>query len=464
MPGPRPGSPPPDGSLPVLLTRLGRAAWPFQAAFFRVHRALLRGTGGRLGSRLLGRPVLLLETTGRRTGRPRVAALIYVRDGARLVVAGSHGGRDDDPAWVENLRADPRAVVDLDGRRRAVRARPAEPGERARLWHALDEVNDGQYARYQAITSREIPVVVLEPGMGAAPRGSVRGSPPGGPMAGRVVVVTGATSGLGYAAAEALARLGASLVLVGRDPATAHGAAVRISRATGSRDVRALTADLASGRDVRALGDELARLPRLDVLAHVAGVWHLRRRETADGIEETLAVNHLAPFSLTRRLLPLLAATPGSRVIVVGSHAAYGGRVRWDDLGWSRRRYGPYGAYAQAKVLNVLFVRELARRVARDGGPGPLAVAVAPGAVRTKLLAEAGPLLHRFMCLFAVSPSRGAEGLVWIASTPDLPADAAGAWYLGRRRIPGPPAARDPGSGRRAWTASERLVADREAG
>ena len=204
---------------------------------------------------------------------------------------------------------------------------------------------------------------------------------------------------------------------------------MRISRATGSRDVRALTADLASARDVRALGDELARLPRLDVLVHVAGVWHLRRRETADGIEETLAVNHLAPFSLTRRLLPLLAATPGSRVIVVGSHAAYGGRVRWDDLGWSRRRYGPYGAYAQAKVLNVLFVRELARRVARDGGPGPLAVAVAPGAVRTKLLAEAGPLLHRFMCLFAVSPSRGAEGLVWLASTPDLPADAAGAWY-----------------------------------
>ncbi len=431
-------------------------AWPFQAAFFRAHRAALRASGGRIGRRLVGRPVLLLETTGRRTGRRRSVLLIYVSDGERLVVAGSHGGRHDDPAWVENLRADPRAVVALDGRRRAVRARPAEPDERARLWAALDRVNDGQYTRYQAITRREIPVIVLEPaGSGG------RGRSPAGPMAGKVVVVTGATSGIGRAAAEALARLGASLVLVGRDAAAVHGAAVRISRATGNGDIRALVADLASRRDVRALGDELARLPRIDVLAHVAGVWRLRRRETPDGIEETLAVNHLAPFVLTARLMPLLAATPGARVIVVSSHAAYGGRVRWDDPAWARGRYGPYGAYAQTKVLNVLFARELARRLALSGGAGPIVVATAPGTVRTKLLADAGRLLHGFMCLFAVSPARGADGLVWLASTPDLPRGAAGAWHSGRRRIPGPPAARDPDAGARAWAMSERLVAPR---
>ena len=448
----------------LVLTRLARLGWPFQVAFFTAHRALLRASGGRLGRSLAGRPVLLLETTGRRTGRPRTAPVIYVRDGDALVVAGSASGRDTDPAWVGNLRADPRAHVVVDGARRAVRARPADPNEWARLWTALDDVNSGMFSRYQAITDRPIPIWVLEPetaGPGAL-QGAMDGARKGAdaaPLAGRVIVLTGATSGIGLAAAEALARLGASLVLVGRDAALAHGAAVRVGRATGNPAVRPLVADLASLRQVRALGDELARLPRLDVLVHCAGVWHLGRRVTVDGLEETLAVNHLAPFALTRRLLPLLRATPGSRVIVVGSHAAYGGRVRWHDPGWERGRYGPYGAYAQTKALNVLFARELARRVAEAGGDGPLAVAVAPGGVRTKLLHEAGPVLHGFMKLFAVSPARGSETLVWLASAPDLPPDAAGAWYSARRRMPYPPAAADPAAASRAWALSERLLA-----
>jgi len=475
----------------IVLTRVARVAWPFQAAFLRLHGAVLRVTGGRVGGALAGRPVLVLETTGRRTGRSRAAALIYARDGESLVVAGSNGGRDVDPAWVANLRADARAHAVVGGRRRAVRARPAGAGERPRLWAALDRVNAGQYSRYQAITEREIPVFVLEP-LGVSPAGggdlpagrgdlpAGRGDLPAGggdlpagggdrtaadgrlegPMAGKVVVLTGATSGIGLAAAEALARLGASLVLVGRDAALAHGAAVRVARASGSSAVRPLVADLASRAQVRALGDELARLPRLDVLVHCAGIWHLRRRETPDGVEETLAVNHLAPFALTARLLPLLRATPGARVISVSSHAAYGGRVRWDDPGWARGRYGPYGAYAQTKVLNVLFARELARRLDEDacGDPRPLAIAVAPGGVRTKLLGEAGPLLHGFMKLFAASPARGAETLVWAAAAPDLPRDAAGGWFSAHGRIPYPPAARDPAAAARAWEMSERLA------
>jgi retinol dehydrogenase-12 len=429
-------------------------------AFFTAHRALLRASGGRIGRSLVGRPVVLLETTGRRTGRLRVAPVIYVRDGDALVVAGSASGRDTDPAWVGNLRAEPRAHVVADGTRRPVRARPAGPDELPRLWAALDHVNSGMYSRYQAITDRPIPVWVLEPAAGEpAPPDRVSAGPPGSPLEGRVIVLTGATSGIGLAAAEALARLGASLVLVGRDAALAHGAAVRVRRATGNMAVRPLVADLASLRQVRALGDELARLPRLDVLVHCAGVWHLRRRVTAGGLEETLVVNHLAPFVLTDRLLPLLRQTPGSRVISVSSHAAYGGRVRWRDPGWKRGRYAPYGAYAQTKVLNVLFARELARRVAAAGDPGPLAVAVAPGGVRTKLLHEAGPFLHGFMKLFAVSPARGAETLVWLASAADLPPDAAGSWYSARRRMPYPPAAMDPAAASRAWALSEGLLA-----
>ena len=434
-------------------------------AFFTAHRALLRATGGRAGRSLVGRPVLLLETTGRRTGRLRTAPVIYVREGDNLVVAGSASGRDVDPAWVGNLRADPRAHVVVDGVRRPVTARPAGPDELPRLWAALDHVNSGMYSRYQAITDRPIPVWVLEPAAGEPAVGAqaspdrASSPPPGSPLEGRVIVLTGATSGIGLAAAEALARLGASLVLVGRDAALAHGAAVRVSRATGNAAVRPLVADLASLRQVRALGEELARLPRLDALVHCAGIWHLRRRVTVDGLEETLAVNHLAPFVLTDRLLPLLMSTPGSRVISVSSHGAYGGRVRWRDPGWERGRYGPYGAYAQTKVLNVLFARELARRVAAAGDPGPLAFAVAPGGVRTKLLHEAGPVLHGFMKLFAVSPARGAETLVWLASAKDLPPDAAGAWYSARRRMPYPPAAMDPAAATRAWALSEDLLA-----
>jgi NAD(P)-dependent dehydrogenase (short-subunit alcohol dehydrogenase family) len=357
--------------------------------------------------------------------------------------------------------------VFLDGRRLAVHAHPARPAERPRLWAALDRVNAGQYTRYQAVARREIPVIVLEPpaprpagdpdaGLAAEPAAE------GGPLAGRVIVLTGATSGIGLAAAEALARLGASLVLVGRDAAATHRAAVTVTGTSGNPAVRGLAADLASRAQVRSLGDELLRLPCLDVLIHCAGVWHLRRRETGDGIEETLAVNHLAPFALTVRLLPLLRATPGSRVIAVSSHAAYGGRVRWHDPGWSRGRYGPYGAYAQTKLLNVLFVQELARRVGEAADPGaarwPLAVAAAPGGVRTKLLAEAGPLLHGFMKAFAVSPERGAETVIWLATTPDLSPAAAGAWFSARRRIPYPPGARDPRAAARAWELSERLA------
>lgn len=452
----------PAGLRPsVLLTRLARLGWPFQVAFFRAHRAVLQVSGTRVGQSLAGRPVLLLETTGRRTGRTRTAPVIYVRDGDAFVVAGSASGRDVDPAWVGNLAADPRAHVTIDGVRRPVLARPSSPAERPRHWAALDAINSGMYSRYQAITARTIPIIVLEPT--TTPTALLPGSTapdaatPAGPLAGKVVVVTGATSGIGLAAAEALARLGASLVLVGRDPALAHGAVARVRSAVGGADVRPAVADLASLRQVRVLGDELARLPRLDVLVHCAGVWHLSRRVTVDGLEETLAVNHLAAFALTQRLLPLLRATPGSRVIAVSSHAAYGGRVRWADPGWAHGRYGPYGAYAQTKVLNVLFVRELARRVAATGGDAPLAVAVAPGGVRTKLLHEAGPLLHGFMKAFAVSPARGSETLVWLAAARELPPEAAGAWFSAGRRMPYPPAAGEVAAAR-AWELSERLL------
>lgn len=130
---------------------------------WRIHPSVYRATRGVIGGRMgFGLPVLLLETMGRRTGRPRTTSACYLRDGRRFVVIGSRAGNPRNPAWVLNLRASPRATVQIGRRRIPVRAREADGGERERLWHAMSAKYPG-YERYRQRTSRKIPVVVLEP-------------------------------------------------------------------------------------------------------------------------------------------------------------------------------------------------------------------------------------------------------------------------------------------------------------
>ena len=128
-----------------------------------VHQWLYETTDGRIGRSLGGRPMLLLRTVGRRTGEPRTAALLYVREGKSYVVIASKGGAPQHPGWFHNLVAEPNVEVQVGRERVAVRARVAEGEERARLWARADDVNQGQYAIYQSRTRRPIPVVVLEP-------------------------------------------------------------------------------------------------------------------------------------------------------------------------------------------------------------------------------------------------------------------------------------------------------------
>lgn len=132
-------------------------------AFLRLHQFVYEKTGGRIGRRLAGRDCLLLHTVGRKTGKPRVAALLYVRDGENYAVIASTGGGPHHPGWYHNLRAQPGCEIQVGPERMEARARVAEGEERERIWRKADEVNKGGYSAYQSRTTREIPVVVLEP-------------------------------------------------------------------------------------------------------------------------------------------------------------------------------------------------------------------------------------------------------------------------------------------------------------
>jgi retinol dehydrogenase-14 len=241
-----------------------------------------------------------------------------------------------------------------------------------------------------------------------------------GRMAGRTVLVTGATGGIGKATAAGLATMGAHLAITGRDPARTESAAREIRMSGGGR-VDAFVADLSVQAEVRRLAEEvLKRLPGLDVLINnVGGYWNTRH-VTVDGLERTFALNHLAPFLLTHLLMDRLKDNGQARVVTVSSQAHRGGRIDFDDL-QGERSYSGARAYNQSKLANVLFTYELARRSA---GTAVTANAVHPGVVRTSFGAEdpAGvqrllvPLIRPFM----KSPARGAVTSIFVASAPGL--------------------------------------------
>ena len=189
-----------------------------------------------------------------------------------------------------------------------------------------------------------------------------------GPMAGRTVLVTGGTGGIGKATALGLARMGAHLAITGRDHARAEDAAREI-RAAGGGQADVFVADLSSQADVRRLaGEVLGRLPRIDVLVNNAGGYWNTRHVTADGLEHTFALNHLAPFLLTHLLLGRLEQSTPARVVTVSSNVQAIGRIDFDDL-QGERSYSGARAYNQSKLANVLFTYELARRLQAPPSP-----------------------------------------------------------------------------------------------
>lgn len=279
-------------------------------------------------------------------------------------------------------------------------------------------------------------------------------------MTGKVVLVTGANSGIGKETARRLARCGARVVMTARDPLRGETALEEVRRDVGNGNVDLLMLDLASLAAVRdAAAEFLARYERLDVVVNNAGLILGERRETVDGYEMTFAVNHLGPFLLTNLLLDRLRASAPARIVNVTSAAHRSVRgLDFDDL-MSTRRYRPMEVYARSKLANILFTAELARRLT---GTGVTANAVHPGSVATGFGRDGDTsgllgLGFRLAAPFMRSPERGARGPVYLASAPELEG-VTGRYFAGTRQRKPSRAARDPVAAARLWELSERLT------
>lgn len=288
-------------------------------------------------------------------------------------------------------------------------------------------------------------------------------------LAGKTVVVTGASDGIGKAAVRAYVSAGASVVMIGRNEAKTAAAAHSIlsdvgatSRTDGSD--RAITweiADLSRQEEVHDVADRLlARLPRIDVLANNAGAMFLDRDVTPDGFERTFALNHLSYVTLTLRLLaPLVAAArPGapSRVLSVSSRAHENARPALDDL-QLERHFGGWTQYANSKLYNIWFTRALARRLDPSR---VVAQALHPGVVRTRFATNngrVGRLLRRVMDVVSVTPAQGADTLVWLSSAPEA-LEGSGDYWVKRRRATPSRTARDDTRADALWATTSRLT------
>lgn len=276
-------------------------------------------------------------------------------------------------------------------------------------------------------------------------------------MQGKTVVITGATSGIGRATAKGLARKGASLVLVGRSKEGLVSTSEDIAQESGAPAPMLMRADLSSMAYVRRLAIEMKeKVSRLDVLINNAGTIMGDRRLTVDGYEYTFALDYMSPFLLTNLLLDLLTSSYPSRIVNVSSSVHRFGRVRFDDL-MMERDYSPFRAYCQAKLANVLFTHELARRLE---GTGITANCLDPGMVRTRFGNEASGLLHIGLVVarpFELSPERGARTSIYLASSPEVEG-VTGRYFVRRGVHRSSPASYDQDLARRLWQVSEMLT------
>lgn len=279
-------------------------------------------------------------------------------------------------------------------------------------------------------------------------------------LTGRTVLITGGNSGIGKATATALARRGASVVITARDTTRGREAVEDIEREAGNGSVEVRDLDLARLSTVRSFAAGfLADDPRLDVLILNAGLTSAKRQVTEDGFELVFQVNHLGHFLLTRLLLDRLVASAPARVVVVGSSShRQAGVLDFDDL-QSERNFVGLRAYARSKLANILFARELARRL---DGTGVTVNSLHPGTVRTGWGGdgEAGLLLGvglRLANWVFLSPEQGARTSVYLAASPEVEGETGG-YYVKRRLRQPAPAARDDEAARRLWDVSEELL------
>jgi NAD(P)-dependent dehydrogenase (short-subunit alcohol dehydrogenase family) len=276
-------------------------------------------------------------------------------------------------------------------------------------------------------------------------------------MQGKVCVITGATSGIGLVAAERLAAMGARLLLVGRDPARGEAALRAIKARTPRADLRIVYGDLSRLSEMNRVAGEIAALqPRIDVLINNAGAMFQERGVTEDGLERTFALNHMSYFVLTNRLQDRLVAAGPARIVNTASGAHHRQNLDFADL-QSERNYRGLRVYGRSKLANILFTRELSRRLT---GTGLTVNCLHPGFVATRI-GENNNLIFRVGLAiakrFALSPEKGAETIVYLASSPEVASVSGGYFYQSRPATPST-AARDDATAKRLWDESARIA------
>jgi retinol dehydrogenase-12 len=277
-------------------------------------------------------------------------------------------------------------------------------------------------------------------------------------LSGKVCVVTGATRGIGRPTALALARLGATVVVHGRDVAAVGAVCQNIRRETGNSNVDGIVARFDSLDDVRHAATELLdRHERIDVLVNNAGTSAGVRRETVDGFEWVFGINHLAPFLLTRLLLERIEASAPARIVNVASAAHRNGMLEFGDLSWQLRKYSSLRAYSDSKLANILFTNELAERLA---GTGVTANSLHPGLVATNIFSHLGLLGKIFGLLsrpLLMSAEEGARTSIYLASSPEV-ADKSGLYFKECTAVAPKAHATDREAAARLWDVSSEMV------
>jgi NAD(P)-dependent dehydrogenase (short-subunit alcohol dehydrogenase family) len=276
-------------------------------------------------------------------------------------------------------------------------------------------------------------------------------------MNGKICLVTGGTNGIGKSTAQELARMGTTVVIVGRDAQKTCQVVEEIRAASGNKNVGSLLADLSSQQEVRRLADEFkSKYSHLHVLINNAGGFFMRRLLSVDGIEMTFALNHLASFLLTNLLLDTIKASAPARIINVSSGAHTSGKIEFDNL-QGERVYGPR-VYENSKHANILFTRELAHRLE---GTGVTVNALHPGFTATGFAKNNGKVIAALVSIFAPlvarSPAKGAETSIYLASSPSVE-DMTGKYFYDSQVIPAAPQATNMVVARKLWEVSAGMV------
>jgi NAD(P)-dependent dehydrogenase (short-subunit alcohol dehydrogenase family) len=275
-------------------------------------------------------------------------------------------------------------------------------------------------------------------------------------MQGKVVVITGGTSGIGQVAAERLAAMGARIVLVARSKKRGEATLGRLRELAPGQDHSIHYGDVSRLSDLNRLAAELRTAePRIDVLINNAGAMFGQRQVTEDGLELTFATNHISYFVLTQGLRESLVAG-SARIINTSSDAHRGGKIDFDDLQF-QANYKAFPAYCRSKLCNVLFTRVLAQRLA---GTGVTANSLHPGFVNTRFGDETGGWTSRvfgFLKFFAISPEKGAETIIYLASSDEV-AKTSGLYFYKRKAVTPSKLAQDDASAERLWEETAKLA------